>query len=184
MAVGTAGTAIRIKRLRVVRGKRVALQDLSVTIAGGTITGLFGPSGCGKTTLMRSIVGTQVIASGTVTVLGHPPGAPVLRRRVGYVTQGPTIYNDLRVIDNVRYFASLYGLPFRCGRRGPRARRCRPGWSGSVTRCRQAMRWKALQQVNTHRDLTDVAVHDMYVVLAFALAALVAASATLRRRTP
>ncbi|MCB0930713.1 MAG: hypothetical protein KDB71_02280 [Mycobacterium sp.] len=46
------------------------------------------------------------------------------------------------------------------------------------------MRWKALQQVNTHRDLTDVAVHDMYVVLAFALAALVAASATLRRRTP
>lgn len=183
MAVGTAGTAIRIKRLRVVRGKRVALQDLSVTIAGGTITGLFGPSGCGKTTLMRSIVGTQVIASGTVTVLGHPPGAPVLRRRVGYVTQGPTIYNDLRVIDNVRYFASLYGLRSDAADEA-RARRCRPGWSGSVTRCRQAMRWKALQQVNTHRDLTDVAVHDMYVVLAFALAALVAASATLRRRTP
>ncbi|MCB0930712.1 MAG: ATP-binding cassette domain-containing protein [Mycobacterium sp.] len=126
MAVGTAGTAIRIKRLRVVRGKRVALQDLSVTIAGGTITGLFGPSGCGKTTLMRSIVGTQVIASGTVTVLGHPPGAPVLRRRVGYVTQGPTIYNDLRVIDNVRYFASLYGLRSDAADEAPRAQM--PTW--------------------------------------------------------
>lgn len=78
-------------------------------IARGTVTGLLGPSGCGKTTLMRSIVGTQIVASGTVTVLGHPAGSPALRRRVGYVTQDPTIYNDLRVIDNVRYFAALYG---------------------------------------------------------------------------
>ena len=59
---------------------------------------------------MRSIVGTQMVASGTVTVLGHPAGSPALRRRVGYVTQDPTIYNDLRVIDNVRYFAALYGI--------------------------------------------------------------------------
>lgn len=99
------------KHLRVIRGKRVALHDFSVRIARGTVTGLLGPSGCGKTTLMRSIVGTQVVASGTVTVLGHPAGSPPLRRRVGYVTQDPTIYNDLRVIDNVRYFADLYGIP-------------------------------------------------------------------------
>jgi len=101
--------AVVVKSLRVVRGKRVALQDFSVRIPRGTITGLLGPSGCGKTTLIRSIVGTQIVASGTVTVLGHPAGSPALRRRVGYVTQEPTIYNDLRVIDNVRYFASLYG---------------------------------------------------------------------------
>lgn len=88
----------------------MAVHDLSVTIARGSITGLLGPSGCGKTTLMRSIVGTQVITSGTVTVLGHPAGGSALRRRVGYVTQEPTVYNDLRVLDNVRYFASLYGL--------------------------------------------------------------------------
>ncbi|GAY18198.1 multidrug ABC transporter ATP-binding protein [Mycobacterium sp. shizuoka-1] len=92
-----------------VRGKRIALHDLTVTIARGTITGLLGPSGCGKTTLIRSIVGTQIVESGTVTVLGHPAGSPALRHRVGYVTQDPTIYNDLRVIDNVRYFAALYG---------------------------------------------------------------------------
>lgn len=98
------------KALRVVRGKRVALHDISVSIARGTITGLLGPSGCGKTTLMRSIVGTQIVSSGTVTVLGCPAGSPELRRRVGYVTQDPTIYSDLRVIDNVRYFAALYDI--------------------------------------------------------------------------
>ncbi len=67
--------------------------------------------------LMRSIVGTQIIASGTVTVLGHPAGSAPLRRRVGYVTQDATIYPDLRVIDNARYFASLYGTDAPLSRR-------------------------------------------------------------------
>ena len=101
--------AVSIDHLTVVRGKRNALDDVSVRIARGTITGLLGPSGCGKTTLMRCVVGTQIIASGTVTALGRPAGSAELRSRVGYVTQDPTIYDDLRVIDNVRYFASLYG---------------------------------------------------------------------------
>lgn len=104
-----ATPAVEIENLRVIRGKRVAIDDISVKIAPGTITGLLGPSGCGKTTLMRSIVGTQIVSSGTVTVLGKPAGSAELRHRVGYVTQDPTIYSDLRVIDNVRYFASLYG---------------------------------------------------------------------------
>jgi ABC-2 type transport system ATP-binding protein len=104
-----ANVAIDVRDLRVVRGKRVALENVSVQIARGTITGLLGPSGCGKTTLMRSIVGTQIITSGTVTALGRPAGSVELRHRVGYVTQDPTIYNDLRIVDNVRYFASLYG---------------------------------------------------------------------------
>ncbi|MHA3021235.1 ABC transporter ATP-binding protein [Mycobacterium sp. BMJ-28] len=104
-----AEPAISIENLQVVRGKRQAVQNLSVQIARGTITGLLGPSGCGKTTLMRAVVGTQIVESGTVTVLGHPAGSVELRRRVGYVTQDPTIYRDLRVIDNARYFAALYG---------------------------------------------------------------------------
>ena len=101
--------AVEVENLRVVRGKRVALDDISVQIGRGTITGLLGPSGCGKTTLMRSVVGTQIIAKGTVTVLGQPAGSAGLRHRVGYVTQSATIYDDLRVIDNVRYFAALTG---------------------------------------------------------------------------
>jgi len=107
--IGDDGSAVTIEHLTVVRGKRTALNDVSVRIARGTITGLLGPSGCGKSTLMRSIVGTQIVTSGQVTVLGKPAGSADLRRRVGYVTQDPTIYDDLRVIDNVRYFASLYG---------------------------------------------------------------------------
>ena len=101
---------ISVDHLRVIRGKRPAIHDLSVQIARGTITGLLGPSGCGKTTLMRSIVGTQINTAGTVTVLGQPAGSAQLRRRVGYMPQDPTIYDDLRIVDNVRYFASLYGM--------------------------------------------------------------------------
>ncbi|MGZ8801418.1 MAG: ABC transporter ATP-binding protein [Mycobacterium sp.] len=99
--------AIEVKDLRVVRGGRVALDDITVQVARGAITGLLGPSGCGKTTLIRSIVGTQIVSGGSVTVLGSPAGSPELRHRVGYVTQEPTIYPDLRVVDNVRYFAAL-----------------------------------------------------------------------------
>ena len=96
--------------LRVIRGKRPAIHDLSVRIARGTVTGVLGPSGCGKTTLIRSIVGTQIVTAGSVSVLGHPAGSAPLRRRVGYLPQDATIYDDLRAIDNVRYFASLYGM--------------------------------------------------------------------------
>ena len=76
---------IAVENLRVVRGKRPAIHDLSVQIARGSITGLLGPSGCGKTTLMRSVVGTQIITAGTVTVLGYPAGSASLRKRVGYI---------------------------------------------------------------------------------------------------
>ncbi len=105
-----AEPAITIESLRVVRGKTPAVQDISVQIARGTITGVLGPSGSGKTTLMRCIVGTQIVAGGTMTVLGHPAGSAALRRRVGYMPQDATIYEDLKVIDNIRYFASLYGM--------------------------------------------------------------------------
>jgi len=108
-----AEPAIAVSNLRVVRGKRVAVDDITVQIARGTITGVLGPSGCGKTTLIRSIVGTQIVAGGTVTVLGRPAGSAHLRHRVGYVTQDPTVYSDLRIVDNVRYFAALYGTDAR-----------------------------------------------------------------------
>jgi ABC-2 type transport system ATP-binding protein len=105
--------AVSAEHLTVVRGKRTALDDVTLQIAAGTITGVLGPSGGGKTTLIRSIVGTQIITKGTVTVLGLPAGSAQLRHRVGYVTQDATIYQDLRVVDNVRYFASLYGSDAR-----------------------------------------------------------------------
>ncbi|MGV9545411.1 ABC transporter ATP-binding protein [Nocardia beijingensis] len=101
--------AVEVRDLRVHRGGREVLHDVSLTIPRGTITGLLGPSGCGKTTLMRSIVGTQIVESGEVTALGHPAGSPALRHLIGYVTQAPSIYNDISVRENVAYFAALYG---------------------------------------------------------------------------
>ncbi|WP_156517242.1 ATP-binding cassette domain-containing protein, partial [Rhodococcus sp. EPR-279] len=88
----TCEHAVEITGLTVRRGKRTVLNNLSLTIPRGVITGLLGPSGCGKTTLMRSIVGTQIVSSGTVTVLGSPAGSAPLRRTVGYVTQAPSVY--------------------------------------------------------------------------------------------
>jgi ABC-2 type transport system ATP-binding protein len=105
----TAPAAIVVDTLKVTRGGQVVLHDLDLEVRAGSITGLLGPSGCGKTTLMRSIVGTQRIAAGTVTVLDQPAGNAGLRRSVGYVTQAPSVYTDLTVGQNVRYFAELYG---------------------------------------------------------------------------
>ncbi|WP_431958173.1 ABC transporter ATP-binding protein [Nocardia lijiangensis] len=109
MSQPAPSAAVEIRNLTVRRGKREVLHDISLTIPRGSITGLLGPSGCGKTTLMRSIVGTQIVASGEITALGLPAGAPELRRRIGYVTQAPSIYPDISVRDNVAYYAALYG---------------------------------------------------------------------------
>ncbi|MGW4873371.1 ABC transporter ATP-binding protein [Streptomyces chartreusis] len=99
--------AIRAEALNVVRGPRQVLRDLTFTVPRGQITGLLGPSGCGKTTLMRSIVGTQGKVTGTLDVLGRPAGHPTLRTRIGYVTQAPSVYDDLTIRQNLDYFAAI-----------------------------------------------------------------------------
>jgi ABC-2 type transport system ATP-binding protein len=105
---GTA--AIAVDKLVVHRGGREVLRGISFVAQPGAVNGLLGPSGCGKTTLMRCIVGVQKVRSGTVTVLGLPAGSAPLRRRVSYVTQSPSVYADLSVAENVRYFAAIYGV--------------------------------------------------------------------------
>jgi ABC-2 type transport system ATP-binding protein len=109
--------AVEVEHLRVVRGGRAVIPDLSWVVERGTIAGLLGPSGCGKSTLMRALVGAQRIAGGSVTVLGHRAGTAVLRRHVGYVTQSPSVYADLTVTENLAYFATVAGV----GRRERRA---------------------------------------------------------------
>jgi ABC-2 type transport system ATP-binding protein len=104
-------SAVAVRSLRVVRGSKVVLPKLTLSVEAGTVTGLLGPSGSGKTTLMRAIVGVQVVAGGSVTVLGHPAGSPSLRSRVAYVTQAPSVYGDLSVRENLAYFCSILGAP-------------------------------------------------------------------------
>ncbi|MFE9958707.1 ABC transporter ATP-binding protein [Micromonospora sp. NPDC005299] len=101
--------AVSVRDLVVERGRQRVLQGISCAVPRGSVTGLLGPSGSGKTTLMRAIVGVQTVGSGTVTVLGRPAGAAELRRRVGYLTQAPSVYADLTVRENARYFAVLQG---------------------------------------------------------------------------
>lgn len=105
-----ADAAIEIEHLRVVRGGREVLDGVSLQVTRGSVTGLLGPSGCGKSTLMRAIVGVQIVAGGRVSVLGDQAGSPELRRRVGYVTQAPSVYGDLSVSENLRYFAAVVGV--------------------------------------------------------------------------
>ena len=106
-----ATSAVVVRGLRVVRGDALVLDGLSLTIEAGLVTGLLGPSGSGKSTLMRALVGVQRVAGGEVTVLGRLAGSPELRPRVGYVTQAPSIYADLTVRENLRYFARLLAAP-------------------------------------------------------------------------
>ncbi|WP_375001710.1 ABC transporter ATP-binding protein [Aeromicrobium sp. CTD01-1L150] len=101
--------AIEVTDLHVRRGRHDVLRGLDLTVEAGAVTGLLGPSGCGKTTLIRCLAGTQMIRSGTVTVLGDPAGSVVNRGRVGYVTQASSVYPDLTVTQNLQYFATLAG---------------------------------------------------------------------------
>ncbi|WP_242907833.1 ABC transporter ATP-binding protein [Actinomadura terrae] len=107
----SSSPAVDVRDLRVVRGGREVLHGLTFDVPRGSVLGLLGPSGCGKTTLIRALVGVQIVKSGTVTVLGDPAGSRGLRRRVGYATQSPAVYADLSVAENLRYFASVLGAP-------------------------------------------------------------------------
>ena len=104
-------SAVVVDELRVRRGARTVLHDVSFTAPRGSITGLLGPSGCGKTTLMRSVVGVQIVEAGVVTVLGEPAGSRQLRDKIGYATQNPSVYADLTVSESLRYFASVLRAP-------------------------------------------------------------------------
>jgi len=99
--------AIRIDRLRIIRGRAVVIDDLTCEVARGSVTGLLGPSGSGKTTLIRAIAGVQRIAGGDIEVLGEPAGTKALRSRVGYMTQASSVYDDLTVGENLRFFARV-----------------------------------------------------------------------------
>jgi ABC-2 type transport system ATP-binding protein len=114
MMTSMTDAAIEIEDLVVRRGGRDTVMVPALGVATGRVTGLMGPSGCGKTTLMRTIVGVQRVAAGRVRVLGDPAGSAALRARVGYMTQAPSVYGDLTVRENLRFYARVLGA------RGPR----------------------------------------------------------------
>lgn len=99
--------SIKASGLVVAKEHETILNDLSFSVAAGSITGLIGPSGSGKTTLMRAIAGVQKVQAGQLEILGQAAGSNKLRRRLGYMAQSSSVYGDLSVIQNLRYFATL-----------------------------------------------------------------------------
>jgi ABC-2 type transport system ATP-binding protein len=104
--------AVEVKNVRVVLSKGFqALHDLSVTLPQDKIVGFIGPSGAGKTTLIRSIVGRQKLAGGSITIFNTPAGSKELRSTVSYMTQEPSVYGDLTISENLEYFATMLDIP-------------------------------------------------------------------------
>ena len=86
------------------------LHQVAAEIASGQITGLLGPSGAGKTTFLRLIAGILRPSQGRIMVLGQHAGSPALRSRLGYATQSLSVYRDLTVRENLRYFGAVAGV--------------------------------------------------------------------------
>ena len=93
-------------------GDFTAVNNLSLSIPEKTIYGFLGPNGCGKSTSMRLITGLLTPTSGKICVLGMdiPKQTEELRLRIGYMTQKFSLYEDLSVIENLRFIAQIYNL--------------------------------------------------------------------------
>ena len=108
-SAGTSAAAVRLAGVTIRRGGRPVVDRLTAEVPAGSLVGVVGPSGSGKTTLLRALVGVQRRVEGVVEVLGLPAGMPALRHQVGYLTQTPSVYSDITVRANLRYFAAIVG---------------------------------------------------------------------------
>jgi ABC-2 type transport system ATP-binding protein len=104
--------AVRTTDLRKVFGTLVAVDSLDLDIHRGEVFGLLGPNGSGKTTTIRMLCGLLEPTAGQATVAGidvarDPEG---VRRRIGYMSQRYGLYDDLTITENIRFYASMYGL--------------------------------------------------------------------------
>lgn len=101
---------VKIKNLSVtLAGEVEAINDITLELSGGRTIGIIGPSGAGKTTLVRSIVGRINITSGSIEVFDMPAGSAKLREQATYMTQGLSVYPDLTVTENLKFFAVMSG---------------------------------------------------------------------------
>ncbi|MBV9564318.1 MAG: ABC transporter ATP-binding protein [Bradyrhizobium sp.] len=105
--------AIDVKGLTKSFEGREVVHDLSMQVRRGTIYGFLGPNGSGKTTTIRMLCGLLTPDSGEGTCLGYDirRDADLIKRRVGYMTQRFSLYQDLSVRENLEFVARLYGVP-------------------------------------------------------------------------
>ena len=93
-------------------GELVAVQDFTLTIPGGEVLGILGPNGSGKTTTIRMLCALLPPTSGTATVAGFDvcTQAEEVRRAIGYMSQRFGLYDDLTVLENLRFYSAVYGV--------------------------------------------------------------------------
>ena len=93
-------------------GKLVAVRDVSMTVTRGEIFGVLGPNGAGKSTTIRMLCGILDPTSGKGTVVGHDiaKDSEAIKRRIGYMTQRFSLYEDLTVQENLGFYAGIYGV--------------------------------------------------------------------------
>jgi ABC-2 type transport system ATP-binding protein len=105
--------AVYFKQVSYQIGKRIILDQLSLTMKQGDITGILGPNGAGKTTLLNLIIGLRHPSAGNITVFHErlSEQGSKLRRRIGVVFQETALYNDLTTSENLRFAASFYQVP-------------------------------------------------------------------------
>jgi len=98
--------------LRKVFGALVAVDGLTLAVGRGEVFGLLGPNGSGKTTTIRMFCGLLEPTSGTAVVAGKDVvrDAEAVRRNIGYMSQKYGLYDDLTVVENIRFYSTIYGL--------------------------------------------------------------------------